>query len=630
MALDRKNFENILNWRIYVLVFLFFLIAGVIIFRFCFLQIVQYKQYQALAEGQHSIFRNLIPKRGEIFMKDRNDPYPLAVNRETKMAYAVPTEITDAAQASFAVAAALQLDAAELLEKFSKPGDMYEPIKHRLSDEETSNINNLKLEGIHLAEESYRYYPSSELAASIVGFVGWRDDSFGGRYGFEAFEDERLRGMEGSLFHKRDATGNWIGGRKREITQAKDGDDFILTLDHIVQYQAEKIIKNSIGKFEADSGSIIVMEPSTGKILAMANFPTFNPNEYSKVEDISVFRNTAISNAYESGSVFKTFTIAAGLDSGKITPETTYNDTGSVSEAGYTIKNSDLKSNGVQTMTQVLEKSLNTGVIHVEKLLGNKNFADYVKRFGFGEPTGIDLMGEARGNINNLKNLKSDIQFFTASFGQGVTVTPIQLASAYSAIANGGVLMKPQIIDKIQYADGTEEIIEPQEIHRVISQKASIETGKILQSVVQNGHGKRAGVPGYLVGGKTGTAQIVDSETGGYAEGKSVGSFAGFAPIDDPKFTIVVELDNPKNVEWAESSAAPAFGELMKFLLEYYNIEPTEEYTQEDLDRFNAAHTILQFSKDEQKDENSGANPVSQDQNSIIKKDAKKKKNDKR
>ncbi|MDO8240921.1 MAG: penicillin-binding protein 2 [Candidatus Moranbacteria bacterium] len=597
--IHKKNSEDIANWRIYTLVFVFFAIVAVLFLRFYSLQFVQQEQYRALAEGQHSFFQNLIPKRGEIFMKDKNGIYPAAVNRETKLAYAVPKEIENPADAAFAVAQVLQMDATELKEKFSKENDSYEPLKHRLSDEEIASINNLKLKGLHLSDESYRYYPSNELAANVIGFVGWKDDKLGGRYGLESYFDEELRGTEGSLFHQRDASGSWIGVGQKEITAARDGDTLFLTIDHIVQYQTERIIKSAVEKYGADGGNITVMEPATGKILSMASFPTFNPNDYAKTEDINAFRNPAVSDAYESGSVFKTFTIAAGLDSEKIAPDTTYTDTGAVSEAGYTIKNSDLKANGVQTMTEVLEKSLNTGVIYVEKLLGNKNFADYITRFGFGERTGIDLIGEPKGNLNNLKNLKSDIQFFTASFGQGITVTPIQLAVAYSAIANGGTLMKPQVVEKVVHGDGREEIIDAQEVRRVISQKAAAQTSQILRSVVVNGHGKRAGVPGFLVGGKTGTAQIVDAETKNYAEGKSTGSFGGFAPINDPKFTIVVKLDNPRNVEWAESSAAPAFGELMKFLLEYYNIEPTEAYTQKDLDAFNQAHNLIQFKKEE-------------------------------
>lgn len=599
----KKKSEDVSSWRVHTLVFLFFLMISVILMRFYDLQIIEYPQYQALAQGQHSIFRNLIPKRGEIFMKDKNELYPAAVNRETKTAYAVPIEIENPSEAALAAAPILQMDPAELKEKFERPDDRYEILKRRLSDEEIEKIKSLNLKGIRLSEESYRYYPSAELAANVLGFVGWKEDILGGRYGLESYFDEELKGIEGSLFQKRDAGGRWIGGKQKEILEAKDGDALILSLDHIVQYQAEKILRGATERYGADGGQIVVMEPSTGKILTMASYPTFNPNDYAKTEDLNSFRNPAVNDAYESGSVFKTFTIAAGLDSGKINPDTTYTDTGEVREAGYAIHNSDNKANGVQTMTEVLEKSLNTGVIFVEKQLGNKNFADYVERFGFGSQTGIELPGEARGNVSNLKNLKSDIHFFTAAFGQGITTTPIQLAAAYSAIANGGTLMKPRIIDSIVHADGSKEMFEPQEVRRVISAKAAQETGKILESVVVNGHGKRAGVPGYKVGGKTGTAQFVDPDTGKYAEGKSVGSFAGFAPVNDPKFTIVVKLDNPKNVEWAESSAAPAFGELMKFLLEYYNIEPTEEYTQKELDDFNAYHTLSQVVKADTEDE---------------------------
>jgi cell division protein FtsI (penicillin-binding protein 3)/stage V sporulation protein D (sporulation-specific penicillin-binding protein) len=307
---------------------------------------------------------------------------------------------------------------------------------------------------------------------------------------------------------------------------------------------------------------------------------------------MDLYRNPAVSDAYECGSVFKPITMAAALDSGRLAPETAYIDSGTVQEAGYSIKNSDLKSYGRQTMTQVLEKSLNTGAIFAQKSLGNKNFLEYLKRFGFGEKTGIDLTGEGPGNISNLKNFNRNIEFFTASFGQGITVTPLQLISAYNALANGGILLKPQIVEKIIYPDGRDEEIPPQEVRRVISQKAALQISQMLRSVVVNGHGKRADVPGYLIAGKTGTAQVASLEKKGYTEGKHIGSFAGFAPMNNPRFTILVRINNPQTVEWAESSAAPAFGELMKFLLDYYKIEPTEEYTQAQVDAFNATHKL--------------------------------------
>lgn len=583
--------EKSKNPRISFLGFMVAIAFGVIIFRAYFLQVVSYADYQALAENQHSLFKKLIPERGEIFLSDRDALYPVAVNKEAKMAYAVPKEIKDADFASEKIAKLFSLDQNELREKFSDKSDMYEVLKHRLSEEDITAIADLKLPGIYLADEYFRYYPGGELASHILGFVGWKGNEFGGRYGSELFFESELKGEAGRLFQNKDAAGRWVTTKDRDIAYAKNGEDIVLTIDHIVQYKAEKLLAAAVEKYQADRGTIIIMESATGKILSMASYPTFNPNEYAKVEKMEAFRNLAVSDPYECGSVFKPFTIASAIDAGKISPETTFIDSGAVSEAGFTIRNSDLKANGKQTMTQVLEKSLNTGVIFAEKQMGNKVFAEYIKKFGFGELTGADIFAEVPGNISNLANNKSNIEFFTASFGQGITVTPLQLVSAYNAIANNGILLKPQIIDKIISSDGNVREISPMEVRRVISQKTAYDVAKILESVVVNGHGKQAGVPGYAVGGKTGTAQVVGA-SGGYEDGKNIGSFAGFAPVDNPKFTMLVRLDDPKTVEWAESSAAPTFGELMKFLLEYYHVEPTQEYSQKDLDKFNQTHTL--------------------------------------
>ncbi len=593
--INKKKKDGFAPTRINFLILFIFLAVGVIFIKLYVLQVKAYDYYKNLSNNQHSVFKDLVPERGEIFLRDGNGYFPVAMNKETKMAYAVPKEIEDMDSTINGISEILQLEKEILREKFKNREDMYEVLKHRLSEEEIGRLTKEKIKGIRLAEESYRYYPARELAAHALGYVGWREDNFGGRYGAELFFEDKLKGEFGSMFHHRDTLGRWISIGEKEIIQAKKGNDIILSIDSAVQYETEKILEAAVSKYGADRGTIIVMESQTGRILAMASNPSFDPNDYAKVENMEAFRNLAVSDTYEPGSIFKPFTMAAALDSGKINPQTTYYDSGMVKEAGYTIKNSDLKANGKQTMTEVLEKSLNTGVIFAEKLLGNRNFSDYIKRFGFGQRTNIDLPGEAVGNINNLKNLKSDIQFFTASFGQGITVTPIQLVSAFNAIANNGVLLKPQIVDKIIHSDGREENIESQEVRRVISPMASQATSNMLLSVVRNGHGKRAGVPGYKVGGKTGTAQVAKSDSRGYEDGKNIGSFVGFAPIDNPKFTVLVRLDNPKNVEWAESSAAPAFGELMKFLLDYAHIEPTEQYSQKELDDFYKNHTLKEY-----------------------------------
>lgn len=600
-----KRVGNFQNLRIFVFLFLIFIFSGIIILRLYSLQISGAQYYRDLADNQHSILKKLIPRRGEIFLKEKNTLYPAAVNKDTKMAFAVPREMKDPSSVATILAKELGLDEEELKVKFGNPDDMYEVLKHRLNEDEIASLNNLKLEGIHLSDESFRYYPAGELASQILGFVGWRDEHFGGRYGIENYFEKELKGQEGKLFQNKDNSGRWISTGRKEIVSAKNGDSLVLTIDHIIQYETEKILKSAIGKFEGERGTIIVMEPQTGRILALASYPSFDPNDY-KNSPMEAFRNLAMSDPYECGSVFKVITMASAIDAKKVDSDTTYIDSGQVKEAGYTIRNSDFKSYGVQTMTQVLENSLNTGVIFAEKLLGNVNFYDYVKRFGFGEITGIELLGESAGNIANLKNTKSNINFFTASFGQGITVTPIQLVSAFNAIANGGMLMKPQILEKIIYSDENSEEIAPKEIRKVISQNTANEISQMLGNVVINGHGKRAGVPGYKVGGKTGTAQIASTEKKGYEEGKNIGSFVGFAPLDNPQFTVLVRIDNPKAVEWAESSAAPAFGELMKFLLEYGSIKPTEEYTQADLDKFNREHTLKEYfiKKEKEKNEN--------------------------
>ncbi len=573
---DPKQKTSEKNWRINILVFFIFFIAIVVVTKLYILQVARHGVYAALAEQQHGHTTQLVAKRGEIFLQDENQPYPVAVNKEMKMVYAVQREMKDMDSSIKALASILGLDEKFLQEKLDDPTDMFEILKNKLSDDEVKKIREAKIAGIYLVGENFRYYPAAELAAQTIGFVGSDGKEQVGRYGLESSWQDKLKGISGMQIQEGDSRGRWIPVSDRNVEAAQDGQNLILTINHTVQFEVEKILKQTMEKFSADSATAIVVDPKTGKILALANQPSFNPNDFSST-DISLFMNPAVSSPYESGSVFKAFTEAIGLDDGKISPNTTYSDTGTVVEAGYSIHNSDLKANGTQTMTQVLEKSLNTGVIYIEKLVGNKNFADYISRFGFGKKTGIDLPGEVPGNIRNLENTNRTINFFTASFGQGISMTPIQLAMAYGALANKGVLMKPQIVDEINYTDGHSEKIQPEEVRQVITESSSKQVSEMLRAVVLNGHGKQADVPGYLVGGKTGTAQVAKTGSKGYEEGVNIGSFAGYAPTNDPKFVIVVKIVNPKGVEWAETSAAPSFGKIMKFLLEYYKVEPTED-----------------------------------------------------
>jgi len=351
-----------------------------------------------------------------------------------------------------------------------------------------------------------------------------------------------------------------------------DGSDVVLTIDKTIQYYACDELNNGLSKYGADSGSIIVMNPKTGAIIAMCSAPDYNPNDYNKVDDVSVYNNQSLITAYEPGSVFKAVTMAIALDYGKVTPFTTYNDTGVEKIAEYSIRNSDLKAHGIRTMTQVLEESLNTGTIFAARQVGIDVFADYVKRFGFGRQTDFDLTPEAAGDLSNLDK-KHDLYLATASFGQGITVTPMQMVRAYAAIANEGKLMRPFVVEKVNGLDQS-KITEPKTVGQIISKETAKQLGSMLVSVVQNGHAKGAQVSGYLVAGKTGTAQVPDLERGGYSD-KTIHTFVGYAPYDDPAFVILVKFDNVRNGRFAESSAVPSFQKIAKFILDYYEIPPS-------------------------------------------------------
>ena len=564
------------HWRLYFFRGALFLVGLVIIGRLYALQVVGREKWVAMAEEQHMVAQALRAERGSIALRDGDLTYPVAVNREYKLAYVIPKLVEDVAGTAVALSAVLGVDEALIRDRLSDRADPFEVIKKKITLEEEAKLKELKLKGVNFLPEIYRYYPGGELASKVIGFVGPSDLGEIGIYGVEAGWNGELHGRDGTISQERDAAGRWISLTDRNHVEPEDGDSLVLTIDRVVQYEVEKILAESREKFNADTASAIVLEPKTGKILAMASVPQFNPNEYGKTEDIGLFMNPLVSLPYESGSVMKPITMAIGIEEGKVHPNTEFVDTGVVSEAGYSIQNAEGKVYGRSTMTKVLEESINTGVMYVERLVGHAAFRDRLWSFGFGSKTGIRLPAEHAGNLKNLDNLKSTIQFLTASFGQGITVTPLQLAVAYGALANDGILMKPQIVDRIIDRNGNIHPVEPEETRRVLSQETSKEIGEMLRSVVVNGHGKRADVPGYLVGGKTGTAQVAKTGSKGYDENVTIGSFVGYAPINDPRFVIVVKFDNPRDVQWAESSAAPTFGAIMRFLLSYAKVPTTE------------------------------------------------------
>ncbi len=573
---EKKPRRTTADWRLLIGKILIALAMIAIASRLFVLQVLSHSFYSALATEQHGFFSNLFPDRGEVYVRDpksADGKFPAILNRTVYVAYANTRQVKNVHDVAAKLAPVLGEDVTVLAEKLSIPNDPYVPLAKKLDDVKAEEVRKLSIRGIGLAEEKERYYPEGHSLSHITGFLGY-DNKGGltGHYGIEGYWNTPLRGERGMLEGDDNSLGGIIGTPSKTFHPAKDGDELTLTIDRTIQFVACDKLKHAVEQHNADGGSLIIAEPKTGAIIAMCGVPDFDPNDFSNVKDIRAFNNPSVFDAYEPGSIFKAITLASAIDAGKIVPNSTYVDTGSVQLGPFTIKNSDGKAHGTQTMTQVLSESLNTGTMYAVGLLGAKPFLNYVEDFGFGKPTGIDVDTESSGTIESLRK-KGDIWSATGSFGQGITATPIQMIAAYGALANGGKLMQPYVVGEVRHADGTAQKTQPKAVRQVITKRAATLISGMLVDVVENGHGKHAAVPGYWVAGKTGTAQIPKAG-GGYEKDAAVGSFVGFAPADDPVFVMLVRIDRPRDVQWAESSVAPAFGEIAKFLLQYMEIQP--------------------------------------------------------
>jgi cell division protein FtsI/penicillin-binding protein 2 len=570
--------KDIFNRRTAVLTVFLLVLLTMILFRLVELQIVNGAQARKQAEQQHSVYQKLFASRGEIELVDKlnQETVPVATNIKQYLAYVVPADVENPKVTAKALAGVLNLPEADILAKVTDLSRKYTPLKKQLTDLEQQKIKDLGLPGIYLDSEDQRFYPQNDFLSQTLGFVGYNKDSQkAGLYGLEKYFDKDLSGMNGELFEEKDTSGAWIFGSKRQETAAVDGVNLVLTVDKTIQYQAESILKDTVSKHGADRGSVIVINPQTGAILAMAGYPDFDPNNYGKVTDPELFNNKSVMGNYEPGSTFKAITMAAAMDEGKITPDTTYTDTGQVKVDNYTIKNAEPGAKGVQTMTQALDFSLNTGAIFAKEQLGNADFLKYVNAFGFGKKTGIEL-SETAGNLDGLKG-NIAVNYDTASFGQGISATPLQMLVAYAALANQGKMMKPYIVQSKIYSDGTTVNTQPVALGQPVSAKTANVISAMLVDVVEKGFGKRAAVPGYYIAGKTGTAQVAKSDGRGYIANYNIGSFIGYGPVEDPQFAILVRIDNPKDVQFAESTAGPAWGQLAQFILNYMHIAPTRK-----------------------------------------------------
>lgn len=548
-------------------------------------QILEYGHFKALAKEQQVAKITSDPDRGIIYAYDRtasdfgvtetkndNQFHPLAINVTKYDISVVPKNIEDSEGVAQALSQNLDdIDYQALLDDIETDKLYLPPVAKNIEKDKAEKIRNLNLAGVLIVPKSVRYYPENDMAAQVLGFVNFDGQ---GSAGIERYYDNELKGIPGVIYGLKDTHGRVI--EVNDQAKAQNGVNLVLTIDSTVQFIVQRELRSAIEKYGAEGGTVIVMEPDTGRILAMASEPEYNPNEFNTVPEDEQWKfiNPAVTYSWEPGSIMKPIIMASAINEGLVEPDTIPEDlpngfTNSLTIDGYEIHNSEDTAFGFETMKQVLERSDNIGMVWVANKLGNDTMGRYLINFGFGDKTGIDTGAESKGELSDSRQWR-DIHRATISYGQGAAVTPIQMISAYAALANDGKLVKPHLLDRVIASDGEEKVVQTSEVREVVSKETADKVRDMLIGVVENGHGKKAAVDGFKVAGKTGTAQVANKDTGGYDDNAHIGSFVGYAPADDPKFVMLVKLDKPSNVEFAESSAAPTFGTIAKWLLTNY------------------------------------------------------------
>lgn len=545
--------------------FLFLFVALIMVGLGCRLVYIQFFKSSWLTENAIDQRIRDIPveaKRGVIY--DRNGR-ELAVSASSESVYAIPAEIRDADETAAKLAAILTLDGDKLATKLKKR-QAFTWIKRKIDTESALVIKKLNLPGIGLTQETRRYYPNDNLAAHILGFTGIDSQ---GLDGVEMTFDSYLRGRPGSIVVEYDARGKEIPYASHRFIQPVDGNNIFLTIDSVIQQIIERDLEKVMKDTQAKAATIIVMNPRTGEILGLANRPDYNPNQFADFPP-KLWRNNAVSNAYEPGSTFKVLTTTAALGEKVVKLEDRFFDPGGIEVQGRTIHCWKHGGHGSQSFREVVENSCNTGFVTVGLRLGRDPFYQYLEAFGLGRHTNIDLPGEAKGIIIAKEQVKP-INIATMAMGQSIAVTPIQLITAVAAIANDGVRTRPQIVREVRDKAGNlVRGFETDVVGRVVDAATAKEVKEVLESVVKNGTGKNAYVEGYRIAGKTGTAQKVG--TGGYVPGKYVASFVGFAPADNPQVAMLVIIDEPVGIYYGGQIAAPVFGAAIKDIMEYLKV----------------------------------------------------------
>ncbi|OEF99550.1 stage V sporulation protein D [Vulcanibacillus modesticaldus] len=509
-------------------------------------------------------------RRGKIL--DRNGQV-LAMNISSPTVIAIPVQIKDPSMTAKELANILNQSEQKIYKLITKKVLMVK-IARKISEEKANQIQALRLPGIAITEESKRYYPEKDLASHVLGFVGIDNQ---GLAGVEVVYEKLLKGRNGSITFFADASGRKMPNQEETYKPPKDGYTLVLTLDKQIQSFLERELDQAMLKYDAENALAIAMDPKTGEILGMASRPNYDPEHFADYPSEVYNRNLPIWMAYEPGSTFKIITLAAALDEDVISLSDNFYDPGYIEVAGQKIKCWKREGHGSESFLEVVENSCNPGFVVMGQKLGKEKLFQYIKAFGFGEKTGIDLRGEQKGILFDLDNV-GPVELATTSFGQGVSVTPIQQVVAVSAAINGGILYTPHILKEVRDPVTNEvlTVIKPEAKRRVISQETSREVRLALESVVAKGTGRNAFIDGYRVAGKTGTAQKI-GPTGGYLKNNYIVSFIGLAPADDPQIVVYVAVDNPKGIQFGGVVAAPIVKNILESTLQYLEVAPRKE-----------------------------------------------------
>jgi cell division protein FtsI/penicillin-binding protein 2 len=549
--------------KLLFIVFLFFYIA--IITKLFFLQVFAPIRVN---KDLYLKTQQLIPERGKIFDINRT---PLVLNQNSYLLFLEPKKINDKLKLTKFLSEKLEWEEASLSAKIDEKKEWISLIGG-IDEDKKKEIESLKLAGVGFNRESKRFYPEASLSAHLLGFVGKDKDGGNiGYFGLEGFYDKDLGGLPGLLDSERDMVGRPIFSGIQNKVDAEDGRDLILTIDKTVQEISKKRLLAGLERYQAKQGCVITANPETMAIISLVCLPDYDVDNYFQFSE-QFFKNSAVSDVYEPGSIFKPLIVAAALEEKKIKPQDTYNEEGPIQIGEYQIKTWNDKYEGKISITRILEKSSNVGMVYIGDKLGKSKIYEYLKKYGFGELTGIDLQGENTAYLKTKENWYP-IDYSTVTFGQGIALTPIQMIRSFASIINGGKLMKPYLVDTIVNNDRQTKI-KPKLDKKVVSEQTSAIIRKMLVSTVENAEAKWDRPKEYSIGGKTGTAQIAIS--GHYDPSLTNASFIGFAPADKPKFITLVILKEPKTSPWGSETAAPIFFEIAKDLIVYYGITPEQ------------------------------------------------------